>query len=364
MAGEHDLDRRSVLADPLIDAPRGMGARRRYRRGGVVAYWAGAMLDFAVRDSELVLTAPNLSTSSLDLRPLYYFVRVAELGSFSRAASLLSVGQPALSRFVKGLEETLQIQLFYRTGRGVRLTEAGERLFEHAAVILRNLSQAQTEVIALRGTPLGSVSIALLPMLGGVLTVALVRKLRADYPLIAICLREAFAAETLEWLGSGLVDIGILFNPPHVATLITEHVLDDQIHLVGTPGSLDLVPGSPLPASMLAELPLVLPPAPHRLRTLIQNAAHQAAIALKVEVEVTGTNTILELVRAKIGYTILPSILLHDEIKAGRLQGWPIVEPAIATKLYVATSMQRPQTIATKVVLKAIAELFADCRRS
>ena len=85
---------------------------------------------------------------------------------------------------------------------------------------------------------------------------------------------------------------------------------------------------------------------------------------MKVEVEVTGTNTILELVRKKIGYTVLPSALLHDEIQEGRLQSWPITKPTILTKLFVATSMQRPQTMATKVVLKAITDLFARYRNA
>lgn len=288
------------------------------------------------------MIAPKLNASSLDLRPLYYFVRVAEGGSFSRASATLSISQPALSRFIKRLEDDLQVQLLFRNGRGVRLTEAGERLFEHAGAILRNLSQAQTEVIALRGTPVGNVSIALPPMLGGMLSGELVRRLRSDYPLISICLREGFAAEALDWLGSGTVDIGVLFNPPHVATLILEHVLDDKIDLVGTPGSLDLVAGASVPAKRLLDLPMVLPPAPHRLRALIDNAAHEAGIR----------------------YTVLPSALLHDEVKEGRLQSWPIVKPSIPTKLYLATSMQRPITMATKIVAKSIKDLFVKYRRS
>ena len=309
------------------------------------------------------MPVPKLNASSLDLRPLYYFVQVAEGRSFSRAAASLSISQPVLSRFIKRMEDDLQVQLLYRNGRGVTLTEAGDRLYEHAGVILRSLSQAQTDVIALRGAPVGTVTVALPPMLGGVASVELVRRLRSEYPLISICLREGFAAESLDWLGSGSVDVGILFNPPHIATLVSEHVLDDKIHLVGTPGSLDLAQDSPFPAKRLGDLPLVLPPAPHRLRGLIQDAAREAGTDLKVEVEVTGTNTILELVRGKIGYTVLPSALLQDEIKEGRLQSWPITKPAIVTKLFVATSMQRPQTMATKVVLKAITDLFARYRR-
>jgi LysR family nitrogen assimilation transcriptional regulator len=322
------------------------------------------VLFFANTKRGLAVPVPKLNASTLDLRPLYYFVQVVESGSFSRASALLSIGQPVLSRFIKRLEDDLQVQLLHRHGRGVSLTEAGERLLEHAGPILRSLSQAQTEVIALRGAPLGNVTVALPPMLGGVVTAELVRRLRSEHPLISIGLREGFAAECLEWLSSGNVDIGILFNPPHIATLISEHVLDDQIHLVGTPGSLDLVPGSRFQAKRLGDLPMVLPPAPHRLRSLIQDAAHRAGADLKVEAEVTGINTILELVRKKIGYTVLPSCLLHDEVKEGRLQSWPIAGPTIVTKLFVATSMQRPQTMATKLVIKIITQLFGQYRKT
>jgi LysR family transcriptional regulator, nitrogen assimilation regulatory protein len=310
------------------------------------------------------VSTPRFTASNLDLRPLYYFVRVAEEGSFSRAAAVLSVGQPVLSRFIKQLEESLKVQLLHRTGHGVRLTDAGERLFKHAELILRTLSQAQTEVSALRDTPLGPVSVVLPPLLGGIVSADLVRRLRAEYPLIALSLREGFAAEAIECLGSGRVDIGILYNPPPVATLITQHVLDDQIHLAGTPGGLDRPGGTSVSLHQMQGLPLVLPPPPHRLRALIDDAAHQAQATLTVEVQVEGTNTILELVRKRIGYTVLPSALLHDEIAEGRLQSWPIVEPAIPTRLFIATSMQRPQTLATKAVLKVIGELFSNYRRT
>ena len=133
---------------------------------------------------------------------------------------------------------------------------------------------------------------------------------------------------------------------------------------VPPPGPLPVQSVSPLSQPISHVPDTHCSPAPHRLRSLIQDAAHEAGTELKVEVEVTGTNTILELVRKKIGYTVLPSALLHDEIKEGRLQSWPITKPTIVTKLFVATSMQRPQTMATKVVLKAIGDLFAGLSSS
>lgn len=313
---------------------------------------------------EACVTVPRLNASVLDLRPLYYLVQVAENGSFSRAASSLSVSQPTLSRFIRQLEQVHKVQLLYRNGRGVVPTAAGERLLEHARIILRGVSQAHLEIAAIRDTPVGSICVALPPLLGGMLSVDLVQKLRTYYPLVSISLREGFATEIFDWLSFGSVDIGIMFNPPQISTLISELLLDDYIHLVGAPESLDLPPRNPFTARNLAGLPLVLPPTPHRLRALIEGVANQLAFELNVEVEVTGTNTILELVRNKIGYTVLPSVLLNDEIAEGRLVGWPLVEPEMATHLYIATSMQKPQTLASKVVTKLVKQILAEKRGS
>lgn len=303
--------------------------------------------------------AVRVGASMLDLRPLYYFVHVAECGSFSRASASLSVSQPILSRAIKQLEVGTRVQLLYRNGRGVGLTEAGERLFEHGQQILRSLSQAHLEVAALRGTPIGMVSLALPPLLGSTLSAELVRRMKAEHPLVSITLREGFSAEALDWLGSGTVDVAVLFNPPHIATLLTEHVYDDSIHLVGTPGSLEVADGGVVPMTRLAGLPLILPPKPHRLRSLIDTAAHDSGVELTVGVEVTGSGTTLELVRKRIGYTVLPSILLREEVADGRLSSWRIEKPDIATRLFVATSMQRPQTLATKALLRMVTEIFA-----
>ena len=316
----------------------------------------------AAADRELLLHGPRLSTANLDLRPLYYFVQVAELGSFSRAAAALSVGQPVISRLIRRLEDELQVQLFHRHGRGVQLTEAGERLLEHGRTILRDLTQARTEIAALGGEPTGSVSIVMPPLLGRVLAIDLLRRLKSECPRVSIHIREGYAADAIEWLSTGAVDIGVVYNAPNIATLLMEQVLDDEVHLVGAPGSLDVIPGSGVPARRLAEIPLILPPAPHRLRAIIEDAAHQAGTEPRVEAEVSGIATLLELVRARLGYTALPATLLRGELEDGRLQSWPIVEPVISPRLFLVTSMQRPQTVATRIVLRTMAQIFAERR--
>ena len=77
----------------------------------------------------------------MNLKQLEYFVQVAELGSFSKAAVVLDIAQPALSRQVRSLETELSQQLFLRNGRGVALTDAGRRLFDHSVAVLQLMAQ-------------------------------------------------------------------------------------------------------------------------------------------------------------------------------------------------------------------------------
>src|SRR4029453_585172 len=97
----------------------------------------------------------------MDLKQLDYFVHVAELGSFSKAASLLSIAQSALSHQVRQLEVELKQTLLHRNGRGVTPTDAGKRLLDHARGILMQVNRARDDLAAARGAPVGHVVLGL-----------------------------------------------------------------------------------------------------------------------------------------------------------------------------------------------------------
>ena len=101
-------------------------------------------------------------------------------------------------------------------------------------------------------------------------------------------------------------------------------------------------------------------PKPHRLRAAADSAAREVNITLKIDVEATGTATILDLVRGRIGYTILPNSLIREDAMSGRLHAWPLTEPKITPQLFLVTSMQRPLTVATRVVIDMIRKRFGN----
>jgi LysR family nitrogen assimilation transcriptional regulator len=295
----------------------------------------------------------------LDLKPLHYFVTIASLGSLSKAAAVLSVGQPALSRDIKRLEERHGVPLLYRNGRGVRPTPAGEILLSHAQALLRDLGNMNDELTAQRKTLTGRVAMAVPPMFGHALNFGLMREFHTRHPEVSLSLMEGFTADILIWLANGNVDFGIVYNPPSIATLISEHLSDDYLCLVGRADGDFRHSGSDIAFRDLAQIPMILPPAPHRLRTLIDDAAREAGVTLRLEIEVTGTATMLDLVRGRAGFTILPSILVREVAAIGQVGVWPIVDPRITPRLFMVTSMQRPMTAAVQSVLAAVRQQFS-----
>jgi LysR family nitrogen assimilation transcriptional regulator len=146
----------------------------------------------------------------VDLKQLEYFRHVAELGSFTRAASFLSVVQPALSRQVRQLEVELGQNLFERNGRGVVLTDAGTRLLEHARGILMQIGRARQELEDQRNGDSGHFALGLPPSLGRSVTVPLVKAFAQLLPNAKLATVEGLSAYMLEWLTVGRVECGLV----------------------------------------------------------------------------------------------------------------------------------------------------------
>ena len=114
----------------------------------------------------------------MNFKQLESFVHVAELGSFSKAALVQGIAQPALSRQVRALEIELRQPLFDRNGRGVTLTPAGQRLLAHGRGILQQVERARQDLDEHRGAATGLLSIGLPPSVGRALTAPLVETFR------------------------------------------------------------------------------------------------------------------------------------------------------------------------------------------
>src|SRR5260370_9907125 len=133
----------------------------------------------------------------MDLKQLEYFRHVAELGSFTRAASFLSVVQPALSRQVRQLEVELGQTLFERNGRGVALTDAGTRLLEHTPGILLQVGRARQDLEDQKNGDSGHFVLGLPPTLGRSVTAPLLKAFGRLMPNARLATVAPLAADIL-----------------------------------------------------------------------------------------------------------------------------------------------------------------------
>ena len=309
----------------------------------------------------------------MDLKQLEYFVRVAELGSFTRAAIALDVAQPALSRQVRLLEVELRQNLLTRNGRGAVPTEAGQLLLEHGRGILHQVALAREELGAARGALAGRVSIGLPPSLSRLITVPLIHAFRQALPQAQLTLTEGFSLLMFEGLRAGNLDMAVLYNPDkspelEMATLHKEELVLISSRASVKPADVKLsrssasraktakpaaTPAAARPIASLtldevANLPLILPSRPNAFRILIEREMMAIGRKPSITLEVDGLNAILNLVKEGLGHAVLPAYTLSnfDNVDPFAVRG--IHSPRILSQLDLVWSSRRPTTATQK----------------
>ncbi len=276
----------------------------------------------------------------MNLRQLEYFVRVAELGSFSQAARILDIAQPALSRQVRMLETELRSTLLQRTGRGVTLTETGRRLFEHGVDILQRVEVAVEDLEAGRDEPSGHVTVALPPSMARLLTLPLVNAFRAELPKARLAIVEGLSTHIMEWITTGRVDLGLVLNPQTDQAIELEPLSDEPLCLIGPAGGA----AGPVAFAELHRLPLIIPERAHTVRKLVEAQAALAGLRLQIAWEISGVASILDLVRHGYGHAVLTTGAVRASGIPEAFCVRPLVQPQLLSRLFLAASALKAAT--------------------
>lgn len=282
----------------------------------------------------------------MDLKQLDTFVRVAELGSFTGAASVLRVAQPALSRQVRALEIELRQPLLDRNGRGVTLTSAGARLLAHARGILQQVERARQDLEEHRGAAAGLVSIGLPPSISRTLTAPLVEAFREQFPRATLSMVEGLSTYALEWLAQGRIDCAVVYNAVPAAAIELQPVLQERLHLVSARGQTRTLVSKPATLAEVAACDLVIPSRPHAIRMQLETAMAEAGLKPRVALEVDSVPAMLDLVQRHAWHAVLSLNAVQGSGSEAALQARPVRlagGQALKTTLYIATSAQRPR---------------------
>jgi LysR family nitrogen assimilation transcriptional regulator len=291
----------------------------------------------------------------MDLKQLEYFVRVAELGSFTKASLALDVAQPALSRQVRLLEVELRQNLLVRNGRGATPTEAGKLLLEHGRGILHQVERAREELGRVRGALAGRVAIGLPPSLARVLTVPLTRAFRAQLPEASLSISEGLSATMQEWLATGRLDIAVLYNAQPAPEIDISPLQDEELLLVEPrpAGLAEEPPPPPVSLAEVAQLQLVIPSRPNALRMHVESEMANIGCRPRVALEIDGVSAILDLVADGAGAALLSRNAVASSIRPSAYRTRSILPP-LRTRLCLATSSLRPATLTQQTTLNLI----------
>jgi len=304
----------------------------------------------------------------MDLKQLAYFVRVAELGSFTRASIALDIAQPALSRQVRLLEVELRQNLLTRTGRGAIPTEAGKLLLNHGRGILHQVEVAREELAAVRGGLAGRVSIGLPPSLSKLITVPLTQAFRQQLPLAQLTLTEGFSVLMQEGLRVGNLDMAVLYNAERspeleVSSLHTEELVLISRRTGAKPASLKKASKGKrqtIGLAAVAELPLILPSRPNAFRILIESKMITIGCKPQITLEVDGLNAILSLVREGMGHAVLPSYTLSNVEDTEPFTLRSIHSPRIMSELMLVRSSRRASTDTQKKAVEVVTSVVVQ----
>jgi DNA-binding transcriptional LysR family regulator len=291
----------------------------------------------------------------VDIRQLKALVTVAETGSVTRAAELLHLVQPAVTRQLRSLEEELGVALFERTRQGMRPTDAGVIMIDRARRALSELDRARAEVRPAPGVVTGLATVGLLESTSQLLGEPLVSALARDHPGIQLRLMTAYSGHLQQWLDDGDLDLALLYNLAGTPSLNTRPLLQENLWAVA-PAEAQLSADSPLPLAQAAEHPLVMPATGHALRSLIDTATHRAGIEPDIAVETNSMPLQKQLVQAGHGWTILPGVGIATDVTDGRLSAAPLCDPEVRRSIVLAA----PRTGRTP---PAVAPVARELRR-
>ncbi len=294
----------------------------------------------------------------MDMKSIKYFVHVADVGSITIAAKDLCIVQPALSRWIKRIEEELGVKLFERLPRGVQLTAAGHIYLEHCRRIIREFALAKEALDMAEEIPGGHINLGVPGTCAQTLVPRLVEKLRSNFPKITLHVVEGPSAILHEGLLSGRLQAAVINNPQshgsiQITPLISELLV---VYTARQPSrarrfyTLNEITGMPIIVTA-------------GFRTMVNEQIRMHSKQLMVQHEVDSVEAIRRILLRGASFTILPASTLRDDVEEGLLSAYPIADISMHRMLALAhlrDDLPTPVRAVVDVTQSEMADLAAQ----
>ena len=264
----------------------------------------------------------------MNIRALQYFVKLAELRHFSKAAEACFVSQPTLSTQIRKLEEELGVSLVERAPRKVMLTPIGEDIAHRARYILRDIEHIRDAARRSKDPETGTLKLGIFPTLAPYLLPHVIPQIRRRYPELRLQLAEEKTEEILNMLDQGQLDAGLLALPVDGHGMETE-VLFTEPFVTAMPADHPLCDKQKIDLKDLAGQELLLLEEGHCLRRQALDVCELAGAHERVDFHATSMETLRQMVAANAGVTLMPVLAVKPPIpETGNICLRPFSHPA------------------------------------
>jgi LysR family nitrogen assimilation transcriptional regulator len=292
----------------------------------------------------------------MTLDELRIFVRASELKSFTKAAVSMGVAQPTVSRLVGQLEAEWGGPLFYRTGRGVSLSELGMEALAKARALLKDVDRISEDLRGFSRLPTGLVSLALPPSVVTLVVPELLNQLRAERPGIRLRIREGFSDQVERWVAEGEADMGIYSKYWEGKKAPRPLLLASSLILAGLPQRTRLP--REIDFAELSRFPLVLPPVTNGLRIIVDAIAKRLKVPLNVVADADSIVAQKE-VALRCGCFMIksPHTIAGEQIRSTFATS-VIRNPYIGRYVVLVTGHQKPLSLAGREVASRVNDIL------
>lgn len=282
----------------------------------------------------------------MDLRQLEVFVKVAELGSFSKAADALFLTQPTVSEHVRALEDELGVRLLDRLGRGASPTKAGTLLLSYARQILRLHRDARQALEQFQGRMSGELVVGASTIPGEYVLPPLIGRFKEKYPDISVSLLIGDTRQALDWLLEGKAEVAVVgAHVPQPALEYRELMPDELVVVVSS--------GHPWYGKKLVALgevrtePLIVRERGSGSRQALERALEEVGLDLEdfsVVGEMGSTQAIKQAVKAGVGISLISKRAVEDECRAKLLWCVKVKDLRFSRFFYLVTHRGRTRS--------------------
>lgn len=254
----------------------------------------------------------------MDIRQLRYFLEVAKQKSITRAAEVLHISQPALSKMIKGLEEELGMTLIVRTNKTSSVTDTGMIVMEYAQKIISQFDEMETTINDMTNLNKGSIHIGIPPIIGSLYFPKIIAEFHHKYPNVEINIREYGAAKVVKSVDEGLFELGVAVLPVDDDVFNIYPIVQDEMKLL-VHRQHHLADTETVHLKELQDEDFIFYHEDFALHDIMWKKFIQQGFEPKVLFKSSQWDFMSEMVAAKLGITILPDSICNrvqnDQVK-------------------------------------------------